>query len=309
MHKKKILYIYDVEFWAIHNVGIFWSKLINDYYDFTFIPLEKYENIDKSKYDYIWWGYSLLINSILPKYRIRKVIPKVIIKKLLLPYNNISVIHDPCELFPQKEHWKQSSPQLNHLKWFNKFAVISNEMQHILSNYEYDCLKINTDSLLSIRKKNDLINKDLNCFSKAYDYPRKNIQLFNEIKEYFKGNIKLNGYFGRILLSEKEYIELIDKHNCYICTSWQEGGPLPIMDAIKRGCVILSTKVGQTDEIIKDGYNGFYCTSYDDFLDKIAYLNNNNSTLFQMQSNSLKMAKNKNILIRNQLLKFLSQSI
>ena len=61
------------------------------------------------------------------------------------------------------------------------------------------------------------------------------------------------------------YIQMIDRTPIYVCTSWQEGGPLPAMDVMSRGGVVVTTPVGQIQEIITDGESGFLCDNSKDF--------------------------------------------
>ena len=43
----------------------------------------------------------------------------------------------------------------------------------------------------------------------------------------------------------------------YVCASKTEGTPNPALEAAACGCPIVSTKVGNMPELIKDGYNGY----------------------------------------------------
>ena len=65
------------------------------------------------------------------------------------------------------------------------------------------------------------------------------------------------------------------------------------MDAMARGCVVLTTPVGQMLELVEDGVNGFFCNSEDDFLSKIAMLANEKGLLGQMRMNAIQTMRQK----------------
>ena len=303
------MYIYDHEGWALHNVGLYWSNLIDQYYNFFFIRREEFKTSNLKPFDIVFWGCSSIVKPIFAHRFFSMIMPENVCKYLVgSKINHISVVHDPCEIFPQSSDWKSLRPKTNNLKWFRKLGVISNEMKNTLSDCGYECQKINTASSLPIKKSNDIRHEKLRIFSKAAFHDRKNIPLFLSIKKSFSHQCEaIDGFFGRTILDLEKYINLIDSYNCYLCTSWQEGGPLPLMDAINRGCAILTTPVGQTDELIIDGYNGFFCNNFDDFSEKIQLLSNNPTLLYNMRLNSIIIAKkNNNCKIRKQLLEFLS---
>jgi len=46
--------------------------------------------------------------------------------------------------------------------------------------------------------------------------------------------------------------------NCYVCASKSEGMSLSILEAAACGCVVVTTRCGNSAEFIKDGQNGFF---------------------------------------------------
>ncbi|MGA3221039.1 MAG: glycosyltransferase, partial [Acidimicrobiales bacterium] len=84
-----------------------------------------------------------------------------------------------------------------------------------------------------------------------------------------------------------DYTKLIDDHEVYICTSYQEGGPIPAMDAMQRGCAVLSTPVGQIQELIRHGENGYICETADEFIEALTVLANDLPLLHRMRLRSL----------------------
>ena len=117
-----------------------------------------------------------------------------------------------------------------------------------------------------------------------------------EIKDHLNSEVGCFDVFrDPVILDQPEYIKLLDSYNCYICTSWQEGGPLPLVEALRRGNIALTTRVGQTDDWVIDGYNGFFCESKADFLDKISLLSWDRSLLMSMRRNSDRPRMSQNI--------------
>jgi glycosyltransferase involved in cell wall biosynthesis len=80
---------------------------------------------------------------------------------------------------------------------------------------------------------------------------------------------------------------MIDSSPIYVCTSWQEGGPLPAMDVMSRGGVVVTSPVGQVQEIIIHGKSGFICHSIDDFERTLELLFSNPELLMRARRNSL----------------------
>jgi hypothetical protein len=303
----KILYIYDFENWALHNVGLYWANLVKDAANFIFTSQKEYKSHDPRSFDYIFWGCTHV-----PERRLKELWHKLIPSKspAWAPECNrhfISVIHDPCEIFPQKEDWKLRKPRLHRLKLFSKLAVTSGEMQKTMFGLGYRCPVISTNSKLALRNSAELKHEPLKVFTKSYDHPRKNLALFRNLqRNHSKHCASFDGYIGRQVLPESDYLNLIDRYNCYICTSWQEGGPIPLMDAMRRGCAVLTTHVGQTDELIREGHNGFFCKNEKEFAARIECLASNPDLLYEMRLNSLRIsAQRSESKVRRQLMRFL----
>lgn len=304
----KILYIYDIENWALHNVGMYWAGLLKRTHVFIFAKLGMHCELYPADYDYVLFGCTLTTERFL---RVKQILGGVhlLSRKWLPCYNKnfISVVHDPCELFKQESNWKATIPDLARLHHFSRLAVISNEMFEILANLGVACLKISTNSVLPARSPETIFPESLAVFSRAQAIPRKNINLFFEVKSESVSCVdRFDGYFNPKILPVAEYVKLIDMYNCYICTSWQEGGPLPLIDAIYRGCAVLTTPVGQTDEWVQHGINGFFCLTKRDFIARVKYLSRHDDVLLDFRLKSLGFAARKiEELIRSQLLSFL----
>jgi hypothetical protein len=295
----KVLYLYDHKDWAIHNVGKLWLTDIKNI-ETTFSNNLKFNKDDFRKYDFIWFGHLDIFLDIYSKFYMRKEnLNKCIV-----------AIHDPIELFPQTKNWKQI--KLNLSKWWlftswsrwaklralkrtKHIIVISIEMQSILRKYKINSTLIPTSSNLPDRDQAQIKTIKCSVLSVFVAYPRKNVALMETLQNYCLNvlNIKFDTKIGKKILSTGDYINLLDMHEIYICTSYQEGGPLPAMDAMRRGLVVISSPVGQIQEIVQDGVSGFICKSENEFLDKITFLLTNPSILHTMRIESIKRINQK----------------
>jgi FkbM family methyltransferase len=62
---------------------------------------------------------------------------------------------------------------------------------------------------------------------------------------------------GKLLTQERVRDSIYHQATFYICASVKEGTPNPALEALACGLPVISTRVGNMPEIIRDGYNGF----------------------------------------------------
>lgn len=286
--KISILYLYDIKNWAINNVGELWLEN-NHEIEATYLSYKDFHVSLYNNYTYVWFGYSdMFLNLYLHNY-----ISSVNLKK------SIVSIHDPLEIFPDYKKWKneninmvkkmQRKLKLEILKQAQIVTCISDEMKNLLDKNGLLTDKIPTTSTLQIRKRKLYTNNNIKIISIYNKNPRKNISLLQDIVEYCKETFNIDYYLktGVTILSEEKYKNLLDSFSIYLCTSYQEGGPLPAMDAMKRGCVVISTPVGQMRELIQNGENGYLCNSKEEFIQKIKKLYDDKELLLRMRKKSI----------------------
>jgi glycosyltransferase involved in cell wall biosynthesis len=207
------------------------------------------------------------------------------------PTRSIVVIHDPCELFPQIPDWKSTEPdpkRIQVLKAMRGVIVISKEMEHILNGHGIKTWLVPTMSRLPALGSEEISPVSAASVSIFKDYPRKNADQLRRLarrgKETGKWNLSL---YENPDFNDEDYLKMIDRSPIYVCTSWQEGGPLPAMDVMSRGGVVVTAPVGQIQEIIRDGESGFICQSEFEFEEALAQLFSNPSLLAMTRKNSL----------------------
>lgn len=271
--RRRVLFLYNVPDWAIHNVGRDWAALLSATHDFTLERFGRHEREDPARYDHVVFGYSTL------RYSGRMLARSVARRPLAWARwrraapNLAAVVQDPSEVFPEIADWKRAPARTAHLARFARLAVTSNEMHHALAAAGLAATKVNTRSLLPVRDAAAIADEPLRAFTRAIEYPRKNLALFRAVRSRVAGTIeRFDELLGGGVLPSARYVARLDGYNCYVCTSWQEGGPLPLMDAQRRGCVVLTTRVGQTDERVEDGVNGFFCDDEESFVTRLRQL-------------------------------------
>lgn len=307
----RILYLYNRPNWAIHNVGKYWQRVLGDSYEFVFADSHHYYCYDPAQFDLIWWGYSEMVPSILAQmHHVGAFLGGKPWRQAQMP-PVVTVIHDPCEIYPNHPAWLEARPHYRHLKRFTRLAVTSHQMQQLLQRIGFDCALINTNSLLPLSLASAIEPQGLRIFSRGWRLTvRKNLPLARAIRSDTAALVeRFDLYYDWHVRPINDYIALIDAHNCYLCTSWQEGGPLPLLDAMRRGCAVLTTPVGQTDEWVQEGVNGFICHTRAEFSERIRYLAANPQALAEMRLASLGIAASRSDeLVRAQLHAFLDSA-
>jgi hypothetical protein len=304
--RRRVLYLYNAPEWAIHNIGRDWTALLSDTHDITLMQFGRHEGEDPDAYDHVVWGYSTL------RYSGRTLLESLAARPMgWLRWQRGSprfaaVVQDPCELFPEVPDWKRTTARHAHLGRFHRLAATSNEMKDVLATFGHQVVKVNTRSLLPLRDQAGIGIEPLRVLTRARDYPRKNLPLFHALRRRFTQVERFDAVVGETVMPHHDYVELLDGYNCYVCTSWQEGGPLPLMDALQRGCVVLTTRVGQTDELIEEGGNGFFCADESEFAQRIQQLQDDPRRLRDMRLRALERAASRNdAQVREQLWAFL----
>ena len=292
MSRRRVLFLYNETGWAVHNVGRDWASLLEATHEFTLQRFATHEALDPEAFDHIVYGYSTLGYSgrlLLASLATR---PFGWLRWRRLPLERAcAVVQDPSEVFPESREWRSLPPRLAHLARFGRLAVTSNEMRVALAARGLATHQVPTRSLLPVRDARTIGREPLRAFTRARDYPRKNLALFHAVRRATAGQVeRFDGWLGGTVLAPDEYTAAIDGYNCYVCTSWQEGGPLPLADALRRGCVALTTRVGQTDEWVEHGVNGYFCDDEAEFVARLRELNADPERLQRMRKAAIERA-------------------
>lgn len=272
--RPSVLVLHDVDGWALDHVFELWFSDAQS----TKIVRRNWTECSTSR---AFWGFDAVIFGYLDIY----------LRFGFEPSKSIVVVHDPCELFPQIPDWKNSQPdpkRMQVLKSLRGVIVISKEMESILEGYGIKTWLVPTMSRLPLADGCKNFQDQTFAVSIFKDYPRKNAELLRRLARCGEATGK-----WRLRLHENptfnddDYLNMIDSSSIYVCTSWQEGGPLPAMDVMSRGGLVVTTPVGQVQEIIKHGESGFICHSLDDFERTLELLFSNSELLMRARRKSL----------------------
>lgn len=88
---------------------------------------------------------------------------------------------------------------------------------------------------------------------------------------------------------QSELVGVYNSMDVFICASSEDGTPNPALEAAACGRPIISNRIGNMPEFIKDGYNGFIVErNIDAYVEKIKYLRKNRDHLIEMGKNARK---------------------
>ena len=117
-------------------------------------------------------------------------------------------------------------------------------------------------------------------------------KLLNEAKIK---NVKLNIYKP---IPNKELLNKLKNYKFFISTSLFEGNPKAILEAMASGCVVLTKKNKNIEEIIKDDFNGIFIDNRDNLLNVLENLENDPIKWSELSANSIETIES-NYLLEN----------
>jgi hypothetical protein len=289
---ERVLYLYNAHGWAIHQVGLQWSSTVADRLAFDCVRFGAHESRDPGDYDRVVLGYSTI------GYSGRMLLAALALRPrrwwrwgTLAPERLATVVHDPSELFPEAPDWKTRTPRLAHLRRFGRVATASRELEAVLTAHGIAVVRVPTRSRLPLRDPATLREEPLRAYSRAQRYPRKDLPMLERLaagahRTGHPFTLEVGGHQR----PAAEYAARLDAQGVYVCTSWQEGGPLPLLDAMRRGCAVLTTRVGQTDEWVEHGVSGWFCDTEADFAARLSELAADPARLLAMRRAALARA-------------------
>ena len=270
--KPKILLISDVKDWAWWIKSTYIKKYLSDEFDFDIVHVigKGSGSIDKSKYNlYLTYGWSYVsyLNSIYDKRKIT--------------------------------------------------GVTAHRTKKILSSLK-GCKWHHANSILLLKELNEWGIQDVFYVPNGVDE-----ELFRPIREVGSNKELVAGHVGKktsvkgqkafiIPAIEKSKLESFTHFNIWsnmipfedmykeyqkmdfmLVASQEDGTPNPALEAMACGRPVISNRIGNMPEIIKDGYNGFLVEkNVDAYVEKIEYFKNNRDELIRMGRNARKSILN-----------------
>ncbi|MDQ7021099.1 MAG: glycosyltransferase [Candidatus Dojkabacteria bacterium] len=112
------------------------------------------------------------------------------------------------------------------------------------------------------------------------------LQGYNEFSSDLNNlNIDLKAY------TKEEFISEADNSDIYIIASMRESFGMTTLEAMSRGCIVISSNTKGSNEFIKDGENGFIVNTKEELVMKIEYIYNNWEVVQGIRSNAITTAK------------------
>lgn len=99
-------------------------------------------------------------------------------------------------------------------------------------------------------------NVEFHFYGANTESEKKYYQKVNSIFKNFEPEVRKKIKFNDLNLNVKNILLNTD---IFLCTSISEGGPIVILEAMSMQTPVVTTKVGNTSEYIKDGFNGYLC--------------------------------------------------
>ena len=134
--------------------------------------------------------------------------------------------------------------------------------------------------LLKIAEEINGHNFKIDCYGYG------NFDYFNKIKN--KKKLK-NICFKKF---DKNLRKKIKNYDLLIHLSEREGLPVSVMECLMEGIPVICKNIRGNNDLIKDGYNGFFVDSYKEVIFKIFYLNMENKIFNLMRLNAFKSITN-----------------
>lgn len=237
--KPKILFVCDVKGWAWWIKSHYIKKYLDDEFNIDIINVidKGKKAIDKNKYDlYFTFGYSYV--SFLRGVDFKKTITGVTAhrgKSIVSQLKRAHALHANSMLL------------LNEYKHANKnIFYVPNGVDH---------------EMFYPRKESDILERDyinIGHVGKKAKMKQQDTVIEPVIKELgskFKYIYHYNNYMDRI--PHDKMPELYTDMDLFIVASLEDGTPNGALEAMASGVPVISNRIGNMPEIIKDGYNGY----------------------------------------------------
>ncbi len=198
---------------------------------------------------------------------------------LVSSMSDMSLIQGMSKKFRRKVHLRPNWVEISKKNSFHKrkenFAVSVGRLEK----------QKNFSQLISFLENSNL-NIDI------YGAGTMKSKLLNEAKIK---NVKLNIYKP---IPNKELLNKLKNYKFFISTSLFEGNPKAILEAMASGCVVLTKKNKNIEEIIKDDFNGIFIDNRDNLLNVLENLENDPIKWSELSANSIETIES-NYLLEN----------
>lgn len=184
--------------------------------------------------------------------------------------------------------------------------ILNNEMREIVRKYNSNMSIIPCGVNTDIFKPSQTSKLDISKTEKLILFPgsrkriEKNYKFFNEIVQELEHRYSLKLKVQELVgFSREEVAAIFNEVDCVLMTSYSEGSPQVIKEAMACNATIVSTKVGDVDILLKQVKNAIVIDSWDktEFSDKIYNLlndtgvKNGRDEIFAQQLDEVSLSK------------------
>jgi glycosyltransferase involved in cell wall biosynthesis len=305
--KHKVLIVADTEGWCYDNKAhVLKDKITNHKIEVGYVdtsdPAKLWTNmIEKNEYDVIW-----MLGTFLPTIRENKEFIQKMNHRGVRVLLSVNGLYGPGSL--QSDHVEymlvsggelhestntdlisgdsELAKRLPYIKEFNSVTVNNLACWHLLKQAGLD-VSITPDGAADLFKydvpieerefKVIWVGARIRAKHKGHDLF---LQLRDRLAREAIGFIDIVGDSQTgDMHTLKEMNDLYNESVIYCCLSESEGGPGPLVESIQCGCVPITTRVGQSEDID----NIFICDrNVDAFVEKILHLKENRDVLHKM---------------------------
>ncbi|MBK0404106.1 glycosyltransferase family 4 protein [Adhaeribacter sp. BT258] len=161
-------------------------------------------------------------------------------------------------------------------KRVNKVIILNENMYSLLSKYNYKLIQIPCGiniKQFNIKRANNPISFTIG-FPGDKRRPEKNFSLFEKIVKELRNthtNIEIIEFHN---FTRQEVIDNLSKLDCLLMTSFREGSPQIVKEAMAAGVPIISTKVGDVEKLLENVENCSVINNFDhtEFLEELLKL-------------------------------------
>jgi glycosyltransferase involved in cell wall biosynthesis len=82
------------------------------------------------------------------------------------------------------------------------------------------------------------------------------------------------------------------KYDYFLSTSFYEGNPKTVLEALSNECVVFATNIPNHSEIINDGVNGYLFDDITELIEKFEFIFTNEAEKLKMQKHASNSIKN-----------------
>ena len=262
--RKRILFVTDVCGWAWWNKSRYIQMYLKDQFDINIICVlgPEAQGINRGKFDlFFTYGYSYvgLLQQVPIKKRITGITahrPMNVIKSYMtlahnLHANSIMLYDELKSVANHNRIWYVPNGVDEHV--FKPIKQIGRKNQLVAGHVGKKCAAKGQDQFIIPAMQ----SADVESITNMNDY--RNRRPYCEMYEYYQNM------------------------DVFVVASVEDGTPNGALEAAACGRPIISNRIGNMPEFIKDGVNGFLVDrNVDDYIEKLNYLNKNRKVLEKM---------------------------